>query len=78
MGPPREHGGMVSARPGTSAKPSSLQWGRRVNTAECYAIGSGDDVYWDPLQWGRRVNTAECACDGASLVIGNRFNGAAA
>ncbi len=36
MGPPREHGGMIT--PGTIAAPkrAPLQWGRRVNTAECF------------------------------------------
>ncbi len=61
MGPPREHGGMLLAprrrtRPGTSA----LQWGRRVNTAECSASIPVSSP-WRSLQWGRRVNTAECA-----------------
>ncbi len=33
MGPPREHGGM-NYRKSESYPPLSLQWGRRVNTAE--------------------------------------------
>src|SRR6478752_2083308 len=34
MGPPREHGGMVKAFCWALASSASLQWGRRVNTAE--------------------------------------------
>src|SRR5882724_1973682 len=37
MGPPREHGGMNSAGVGAHAE-GSLQWGRRVNTAECQTV----------------------------------------
>ncbi len=37
MGPPREHGGM-QAQLIDAAIPELLQWGRRVNTAECIAL----------------------------------------
>ncbi len=35
MGPPREHGGMPSLEATGMSIWTSLQWGRRVNTAEC-------------------------------------------
>ena len=38
MGPPREHGGMPQPRLRT-VMAWSLQWGRRVNTAECALVG---------------------------------------
>ena len=41
MGPPREHGGMHIARPIMPTRKLSLQWGRRVNTAECHR-------WWEP------------------------------
>ena len=59
MGPPREHGGME--RPDTShVNAHSLQWGRRVNTAEWACPIASANVGRAGLQWGRRVNTAEC------------------
>ena len=57
MGPPREHGGMQKPN-GSAGKLRHLQWGRRVNTAECRDKGEFDKNKGD-LQWGRRVNTAE-------------------
>ena len=59
MGPPREHGGMHRAPGPVPNRNRQLQWGRRVNTAECSV---GVDARWVEhlLQWGRRVNTAEC------------------
>ena len=42
-----------------AAPESPLQWGRRVNTAEC-AVYDAAAVLVFALQWGRRVNTAEC------------------
>ena len=58
MGPPREHGGMQTTH--THQQPlGQLQWGRRVNTAECAATAV-EVINWAKLQWGRRVNTAEC------------------
>ena len=76
MGPPREHGGMVSHF-GRWRVVVGLQWGRRVNTAEC---GIGDTEISAPalLQWGRRVNTAEWRVMGALDAYAHRFNGAAA
>src|SRR4051812_39348460 len=60
MGPPREHGGMQRGRIWVGWR-FQLQWGRRVNTAECASprlfLASACVVV---LQWGRRVNTAEC------------------
>ena len=57
---------------------AALQWGRRVNTAECpqpISCSPGMKL----LQWGRRVNTAECIL---RIERGKRrefsFNGAAA
>ncbi len=57
MGPPREHGGMF-LNGLVWSRGSPLQWGRRVNTAEC-VVGSGRVRGAVELQWGRRVNTAE-------------------
>ena len=79
MWPPREHGGRTATTRSAWGSGSSLQWGRRVNTAE----GSAHDVaritqsVW--LQWGRRVNTAEGVNDVLTPVVTpSRFNGAAA
>ena len=36
MGPPREHGGMWSLACTHYDAKRALQWGRRVNTAECF------------------------------------------
>ncbi len=57
MGPPREHGGMGNARV-VACRLRLLQWGRRVNTAECWTT-PGVSSRRFLLQWGRRVNTAE-------------------
>ncbi len=79
MGPPREHGGMCSNFALVALRQSPLQWGRRVNTAECNWRDLA--VYWlIPLQWGRRVNTAEWGSPGRSsashprLQWGRRVN----
>src|SRR6478752_6848313 len=58
MGPPREHGGMSLVARRLRHDELSLQWGRRVNTAECQSALVAD-VPQGQLQWGRRVNTAE-------------------
>ena len=58
MEPPGEHGGVASALGIVAAFPT-LQWSRRVNTAECTKMGQALDAL-GLLQWSRRVNTAEC------------------
>src|SRR5882724_11907073 len=40
MGPPREHGGMNTHQCALCAHEIGLQWGRRVNTAECSSRAS--------------------------------------
>src|SRR3954469_9333939 len=60
MGPPREHGGMLAQKRRSTTAMGGLQWGRRVNTAEC-SSGLRAQRASSLLQWGRRVNTAECA-----------------
>ena len=70
MGPPCEHGGRYDSFYPTNPYSASLQWGRRVNTAEG---GKGFDEYdsfYPTLQWGRRVNTAE----GSLLAIGFHYD----
>ena len=68
MEPPCEHGGVGSAAFGAVYETVTLQWSRRVNTAECNAMASGDDAL-DRLQWSRRVNTAECEIDGVQFKL---------
>ena len=59
MEPPCEHGGVMGCSLGNFDQ-RTLQWSRRVNTAECPA--HIDRVFQETgLQWSRRVNTAECA-----------------
>ncbi len=79
MGPPREHGGMVVQRLDAVVLNDMLQWGRRVNTAECNMCPA-HIVPFEALQWGRRVNTAECLeripdySEGFLLQWGRRVN----
>src|SRR3954468_15840117 len=78
MGPPREHGGMLREQGLVRWRHVKLQWGRRVNTAEC-RHGCSVSQACRLLQWGRRVNTAECEASPVDLArAGTRFNGAAA
>ena len=58
MGPPREHGGMLTEMRRELTELKQLQWGRRVNTAE-WMVPAVFTAVHGRLQWGRRVNTAE-------------------
>ena len=52
MGPPREHGGMGASITGPRIVGLELQWGRRVNTAECAVLRK------PPSPLGARFNGA--------------------
>ena len=58
MEPPCEHGGVTARATATRLAQPSLQWSRRVNTAEC-VLRVDVAARELPLQWSRRVNTAE-------------------
>ena len=77
MGPPREHGGMGASGTTSDFYSNLLQWGRRVNTAECALAVIANARHYG-LQWGRRVNTAECLARLRWRTQRSCFNGAAA
>ncbi len=78
MGPPLEHGGMTCVCGGCGTGAAPLQWGRRLNTAECWGVKEGVvkamlASMGPPLEHGG-MNLARNKGNGVS----KSFNGAAA
>ncbi len=79
MGPPREHGGMTRASPPAVISGVTLQWGRRVNTAEwlqraILRVIEGKASMGPPREHGGMVQPAERPGNVVVLQWGRRVN----